>query len=280
MIFMKTEVTKAVIPVAGLGTRLRPLTYHQPKGMVGVADKPIIHYLIDELVAEGIRRIIFITSEGQSQFQTYIDSLQADSEWKKLNVQFEFALQKELKGSADALLAVEEKLDDEPFFVYFGDDLLAGAVSPAKRFIESYAKTKAPILILEKVPGHLIEKYGIVKAQETEKGLYKISNIVEKPKKEEAPSDMGAMGRYILTTDIFPWIRKAKTALADKKEIAIADVLGMYVKEGGELYGWLFEGEHFDAGSKLGLLQAQVYYGLQHPELKEEFQKFLKKITK
>ncbi len=277
---MKTEITKAVIPVAGLGTRLRPLTYHQPKGMVGIADKPIIHYLVDELVAAGIRHVIFITSEGQHHFQIYIDALQTDSEWRRLGVKFDFALQKELKGSADALLSVEKFLDNEPFLVYFGDDLLAGPENAAKRFIETYQKTKTPVMVLQKMPAEVLEKYGVVKPEMIEKNLYKILDVVEKPKRGEAPSDIASMGRYVLTTEIFDWIRKAEEALKEKRELPIAEVLRLYIKEGGAIYGWLFEGEYFDTGSKLGLFQAQAYYGLQHPEFKEEFRKYLNKTLK
>ncbi|MEK7641092.1 MAG: sugar phosphate nucleotidyltransferase [Patescibacteria group bacterium] len=276
---MRTEVTKAVLPVAGLGTRLRPLTYHQPKGMVGIVDKPLIHYVIDELVSEGIRHIIFVTSEGQTQFQTYTDYLQADSEWKQLGIKFDFTVQKELKGSADALLSAEKLLSDEPFLVYFGDELLAGKESSTRGFIKNYQKTKSPILVLHKVARDIVERYGIVRSEESKTGLRQITDLVEKPKKEEAPSDLAAMGRYLLTTDIFNWIRKAQEIPTNKKEIAIADALGLYVKNGGELFGWVFEGDIFDVGSKLGLLQAQAYYGLQHPEFKEEFHKFLKKIV-
>ncbi|TSC81716.1 MAG: UTP--glucose-1-phosphate uridylyltransferase [Parcubacteria group bacterium Gr01-1014_19] len=276
---MKTEITKAVLPVAGLGTRLRPLTYHQPKGMVGIVDKPLIHYVIDELVSEGIRHIIFVTSEGQHQFQTYTDYLQADPEWKQLGIKFDFTIQKELKGSADALLTAKEFLNDEPFLVYFGDELLAGKESSTRGFIKNYQKTKSPILVLHKVAKDIVERYGIVKSEEISPGFHKITDLVEKPKKEEAPSDLAAMGRYLLTTDIFNWIGKAKEAFVGKKEIAIADALGLYVKNGAQLNGWVFEGEIFDVGSKLGLLQAQAYYGLQHPEFKEEFHKFLKKIV-
>ncbi len=276
---MKSEITKAVLPVAGLGTRLRPLTYHQPKGMVGIVDKPLIHYVIDELVSEGIRHIIFVTSEGQTQFQTYTDYLQADPEWKQLGIKFDFTIQKELKGSADALLSAAKFLDDEPFLVYFGDELLAGKESATRGFIKNYQKTKSPILVLHQVPKNIVERYGIVKSEEVSAGLHKITDLVEKPKKENAPSDLAAMGRYLLTTEIFTWIAKAKETFPDKKEIAIADALGLYVKNGGPLRGWAFEGEIFDVGSKLGLLQAQAYYGLQHPEFKEEFHKFLKKIV-
>ncbi len=275
---MNSDITKAVLPVAGRGMRLRPLTFHQPKGMVGVADKPIIHYLIDELVAAGIRQIIFVISEGQHQFQTYIDSLAPDSEWVKLGVKFDFAIQQEPKGSADAVLAAENFLNDEPFLVYFGDDLLAGPENAAKKFIEAYKKTKTPVMVLQKMPVEVLERYGVVKPEMVEKGLYKILDVVEKPKRGEAPSDIASMGRYVLTADIFPLIKKAQNALAEKRELPIAEVLRLYIKEGGQLYGWLFEGEYFDTGSKLGLLQAQAYYGLQHPEFKEEFRKYLRKL--
>lgn len=275
---MKTKVIKAILPVAGLGTRLMPLTFHQPKGMAAIADRPMIHYIIDELATAGIRHLILVISPNQYQFKKYTDYLKRDPEWQRLGLQFDFAIQKKLKGNADAVLTAEKFLHDEPFLVYFSDDLLTGDASPTNALIRYYNQTQSPIVILKKIPRRLIESYGIVKAKKVSADFYKISTIVEKPKLKDAPSNMGALGRYILTTDIFPFIRKAEQIFKNKKETAIADVLQLWLESEQKLYGWLFGGHHFDAGSKIGLLRANVYFTFHHPEYKKEFKKFIRRL--
>ncbi len=253
-----------------------PLTLHQPKGMVGIVDRPMIHYIIDELASNGIKKILLVTSPKQPQFKKYADYLQKDPEWKTLGVKISFAVQKKPIGSADALLKARRFLGPEPFLLYFCDDLLDDQTSPTKNFLNLFQKFQHPILILEKIPKNLIEKYGVVKAKKITGGLYQISDIVEKPKIKEAPSNIGAMGRYLLTPEIFKYIYKAQTLMKDKKEIAVADALKLYFADGGKAYGWIFKGEHFDAGSKIGILKAQVHFGLKHPEFRQQFLRFLK----
>ena len=273
------NVTKAILPVAGQGIRLMPITFHQPKGMITVADRPMIHYIIDELVSAGIKHIIIVTSPDQDQFKKYIDYLHQDPEWKKLNIRFDFVIQKELRGNADALLPAQQLIGQDPFLVYFGDDLLLDKISPTKSFIKHFQKFQSPILSLKKVPKKLISGFGIVKAKKIG-DVYKIMDIVEKPKIEDAPSDMGAMGRYLLTPEIFSYIQKAKELWSAKREIAVVDVLSLYLKDKKPIYGWLFKGMHFDGGSKIGLLKANAYFSLHHPEYKKEMRQFVKQILK
>ncbi len=273
---MKNAVKKAVILVAGRGSRIRPLTYAYPKGLVGVFDKPAIHYLIDELKEVGIQDIIIVISRNQTQFQKYIQKVKPESAWRTLN--FRFTTQKKLRGSADALLTAQKFIKEEPFIVFFCDDLLHSSVSPTKTSIKIFESKKGFILTLYEVPKHLIQRWGIVSVKKMGKDLYKIKDIVEKPKPEEAPSSIGSIGRFILTPRIFPFIKETEKIFKNKKEVAIADALKLYLQKGGDVYGWKFRGQHFDTGSKTGLLKAQIYFGLQNNEFKKEIRKYLKLI--
>lgn len=273
------NITTAILPVAGLGTRIMPLTLHQPKAMIGIVDRPIIHYIIDEIVAAGIKHIILVTSPSQPEFKKYINHLEKNPDWKKLNIKFDFAIQKNLWGNGDAVYAARQFIKkDESFLVCFGDDLMDDSYPPLKTMVGLFAKTGAPIVALEKVPKKIVFQYGVVKISKSgiDKDLYRIEDVVEKPRPEEAPSDLAIIGRYILTPAI---LKSIEGLLPHKdKEIALADALKKYALAGGDIYGWQFKGKRFDAGSKIGLLKAQVYFGLRHHQLGPEFGKYLREI--
>jgi len=271
------KVKTAVIIVAGLGTRLMPLTLHQPKAMVSVVDRPIIHYLIDELVSAGIKNFIIVHGANQESIKKYTAYLKNEPEWKKYRLNFKFTLQKELRGSANALLAAEKLVNNEPFLVYFGDDILEDRIQPAKIFMRYFSKVRTPILLLQKIPKRLSIKYAIVKPVKISKDFYKILEIEEKPKPQNAKSNLGAMGRFLLTPDIFNAIRKSEKIFRNKKEIAVADAIQVYLQSGGRVHGWVYNGRHFDCGSKIGLIQAQIYFGLKHSQLRNEFKKISQK---
>ncbi len=273
------NITTAVLPVAGLGTRIMPLTLHQPKAMIGIVDRPIIHYIIDEIIAAGIKHIILVTSPNQPEFKKYINHLEKDPAWRKLNIKFDFAIQDNLWGNGDAVYAARHFIkDDEPFLVCFGDDLMDDSYPPLKTMTALFAKTGAPIVALEKVPKKIVFQYGIVKIAKSgiDKDLYLIGDVVEKPKPDEAPSDLAIIGRYILTPAI---LKDIEGLFPHKdKEIALADALKKYALAGNKIYGWQFKGKRFDAGSKIGLLKAQVYFGLRHNQLGPEFKEYLGEI--
>ncbi|MDP1718883.1 MAG: sugar phosphate nucleotidyltransferase [bacterium] len=272
-------ITTAVLPVAGLGTRIMPLTLHQPKAMIGIVDRPIIHYIIDEIVAAGIKHIVLVTGPNQPEFKKYINHLEKNPDWRKLNIKFDFAIQDNLWGNGDAVYAARNFIkNNEPFLVCFGDDLMDDSYPPLKTMVNLFTKTGAPIIALEKVPKKVISQYGVVKITKSaiNKDLYQIKDVVEKPKINEAPSDLAIIGRYLLTHDILNSIEKLFPH--QDKEIALADALKKYALAGGKIYGWQFRGKRFDAGSKIGLLKAQVYFGLQHEQLGPEFGQYLHKI--
>lgn len=276
---MKTLITRAILPVAGLGTRVMPLTLHQPKGMIGIVDRPVVHYVIDEILAAGIKEIILIIGPNQSQFKKYFSYLvKKDPGWK--NITFRTIIQKNPRGNGDAVFIARRFIKNEPFLVCFGDDLLSDVVPPLKQLTDFFYKTGSPIIVLEPVPKKLVSRYGVVKIKRTGKyrDLYQITDVVEKPPAEKAPSNLTIVGRYVLTPEILKEIKSLYPKTPKGKEIYLADALKNYAQQGKRLYGWRFRGKRFDCGSKIGILKAQVYFGTRHPELKEEFKKYLRTI--
>jgi UTP--glucose-1-phosphate uridylyltransferase len=284
---MTARITKAVVPVAGLGTRVMPLTLHQPKAMIGVVDRPIIHYVIDELIAGGIKNIILVISPNQPQFKTYLKYLKnKDPEWRKLKIKFNFVIQKRPWGNGDAIYAARKFIKNEPFVAAFGDDVLVdktGDVSAVKNLIGFYKKFRVPMIILESVPKTRVSRYGVVKIKKRSVGrhIYKIDDVVEKPKPSAAPSNLTIVGRYILTPEIIKIIKTLYPVGGPLpgKEIWLADALKIYAQKGERLLGWRFNGRRFDGGSKIGILKAQAYFGTHHKELGPEFKKFLKRLV-
>lgn len=272
------SVKKAWIPVAGRGTRLMPLTLHQPKGMVGVLGKPMIHYPLEELRDAGIKHIIITTAPHQLQYRQYISHLTKLPEWR--NIKFDFTIQKEPTGSADALLTAEKLLNKEPFVVHFCDNVIFQNPSMTKKLISFFSKFQKPVVPIEKVPKNLIAHYASILTKKVEKNVYQTLDIIEKPKPEEIMSYYSVMPSNVLTNDIFPYIHKAKKYFTQKKEIAIADALTLYVREGNPVYGWKFNGLVFNTGLMSGLIKANVYMALKHPKFKKEMRRYVYKLLK
>lgn len=275
----KLGIKKAILPVAGLGSRVMPLTLHQAKGMIGIVDRPIIHYVIDEIVAAGVRHIIIVRGPDQTDFEKYIHYLEHDPQWQKLGVKFDFVVQENPWGNGDAVFLASKFVGEEPFLVCFGDDILADKKPPLKTFVDLFEKTGAPIIMLEAVPKKIVSRYGVVRAVKDpkRKDFYKISDIVEKPKAEEAPSNLTIVGRYVLDKKILQYIGQLYNKYQGGKDaILLAEALKNYANDGNTLYGWHFRGKRFDGGSKIGILKAQVYFGVHHKELGPEFKKYLR----
>lgn len=278
---MEQKVKTAVLPVAGMGTRVMPLTLHQAKGMIGIVDRPIIHYVIDEIISAGVKHIIIVRGPEQKEFEKYVGYLEQDPEWKKLGVKFDFVVQKDLWGNGDAVYITKKFLKNEPFLVCFGDDILTDKNPPLKTVVDLYRKVRSPIVVLEPVPIKMVSRYGVVKAVKDPKNkdVHKISDVVEKPKPEEAPSNLTIIGRYLLDGRIMEYIGNLyKQHPLGKDAILLAEALKNYANDGHPLYGWRFRGKRFDGGSKIGILKAQAYFGVRHKELGPEFKKYLRSI--
>ncbi len=269
---MRKNVTKVILPVGGSGKRLFPLTLHVPKAMIGVLDRPMVHYTLEEAGRAGIREAIFITGKNRRMVEEYLPH--AD-----LPLSYLFTEQENPIGNADAIYQAQKFLEREPVAIAFSDDLLIHSTPPLKALISFFNKVQEPILLLERVPMKDVSKYGVVKATLSKKhrGLYEIADIVEKPTPAKAPSNLTAIGRYIITPRVFELIKTLYPPKAGV-EIGITDALKLYLEEGGTVYGWLFPGLRFDCGTKLGLAKAQIYLGLNHPEYREEIKKYLRSL--
>jgi UTP--glucose-1-phosphate uridylyltransferase len=287
------RIRKAVFPVAGLGTRFLPATKASPKEMLPVVDKPLIQYAAEEAVAAGIDTLIFINGRNKRAIEDHFDKayelemeLEAKGKDKLLKLAQEilpshvnciYLRQAEALGLGHAVLCAEPVVGDEPFAVILADDLLQNdGKNCMEQMVEVYNEYHGSILGTETVPRDEIHKYGVVSGSRITDRISKVDGIVEKPSAEQAPSDQGVVGRYILTPRIFEKIRVTDRGAGG--EIQLTDAIEALRKE-EPVYAYAFEGKRYDCGSKLGYLQANVELALQHDELKEEFCAYLKNLT-
>jgi UTP--glucose-1-phosphate uridylyltransferase len=283
------KVTKAVFPVAGLGTRFLPATKASPKEMLPIVDKPLIQYAVEEAVAAGITDLIFITGRGKRAIEDHFDKayeleaeLQAHGKNKLLKevrgllpdgVTCSFTRQSEALGLGHAVLCAQHLVGDEPFAVILADDLIDAEVPVLKQMAQVHAERGGSVIAVQNVPKADTASYGIASTgEQVAKGLQKMSAIVEKPKPEEAPSTLGVVGRYILSPRIFHYLSNLRPGTG--REIQLTDAIGRLLRDEA-VYAYEFSGKRYDCGSKLGYLQATVNYALKHPELASEFRAFL-----
>ncbi len=285
-------ITKAIIPVAGLGTRFLPATKAQPKEMLPIIDKPVIQYLVEEAVNSGIKNIIFVTGRGKRAIEDHFDYapelesrlLQKNKKdiFKKVRkisemANFVYVRQKQPKGDGDALLCAEHLIQNEPVAVLFGDDIVDAETPCLKQMTEVFKKYGDCVVALDEIPKKETKHYGVVEAIKISDRIFEIKSIVEKPNPEKAPSNLAIVGKYIITPEIFKELKKLKPF--KKGELRLADALKNLLKK-RPIYGYKFEGKRYDCGSKLGYLKATVDFGLKHQEVKKEFGKYLTKILK
>lgn len=290
---MEKKIRKAIIPAAGLGTRFLPATKAQPKEMLPIVDKPTLQYIIEECVASGIEEILIITGRNKKSIEDHFDkSVELEIELEKSGkeemlkmvrditdmINIHFIRQKEPRGLGHAIHCAKTFVGDEPFAVLLGDDIVYNDEKPClKQLIDCYNECGTSVLGVQTVDKSQVNKYGIVGGEQVSDRVYKISDLVEKPSPEEAPSNVAILGRYIITPRIFEILET--TAPGKGNEIQLTDALLTLVKE-ESMYAYDFEGKRYDAGDKLGYLQATVEYALRRPELKDDFMAYLKTITK
>lgn len=288
-------IKKAIIPVAGMGTRFLPATKAQPKEMLPIVDKPVIQYLVEEAVAAGITEIIFVTGRGKRAIEDHFDYayeleqvlatrgkrelLEAIREISDL-ASFAYVRQKEPLGNGDALLAAAHLVGDEPVAVLFGDDIVDAKVPCLKQMIPVFEKYHDPVVALEEVRQSDVSMYGIVDAAHVGGRTYEIKRIVEKPAAGKAPSRLAIVGKYIITKEVFSELKRlrAKGGISAGKELGLADALESHLMHSA-VYGYQFEGTRYDCGSKIGFLKAVVDFGLKHEETRNEFKKYLIRKT-
>ncbi|MBU0613959.1 UTP--glucose-1-phosphate uridylyltransferase GalU [Patescibacteria group bacterium] len=286
------KIKKAIIPVAGLGTRFLPASKAQPKEMLSVVDKPIIQYIVEEAVDSGIEEIIFVTSISKRAIEDHFDrnfELEYRLEQKNKNTElrtvkeigklakFAFVRQQKPLGDGHAILSAIPFIDeDEPVAVLFGDDIIDAKKPTLKQMMEVYEKYDQSVVCLYEVPKNMVSSFGVIDGSHLNKNVWDIQRFVEKPPVAKAPSNLIVLGRYILTPDI---IHQLKTTKPGKDgEIRLAGAFEDHLKQGGKLLGCQFDGTWYNCGNKLGFLQAQVELGLKHPEVGKEFKKYLKTI--
>jgi len=282
------HITKAVFPVAGLGSRFLPATKASPKEMMPVVDKPLIQYAVEEAVAAGITDMIFITGRSKRAIEDHFDkayeleaelSMRGKTELLRIvqeviprHVNCIFIRQTEALGLGHAVLCAQSAVHDNPFAVILADDLIDGEVSVVKQMVEVYERHHCSVLGVEDVPREHTSRYGIVSATNLELGVEKVNLIVEKPKPEDAPSTLAVVGRYILTPRIFHHLKNVQKGAGG--EIQLTDGIAALMAE-EELLAYRFNGIRYDCGSKLGYLQAQIAFGLKHPEVRAEFAAYI-----
>lgn len=292
---MISKVRKAVFPAAGLGTRFLPATKAQPKEMLPLVDKPLIQYGVEEAIHSGIQDIIIVTGRGKSSIEDHFDvsfELEQLLESKGKNdllsmvrsvsdmIDVAYIRQKEALGLGHAVLRAKELVGDEPFAVVLSDDVVYSEIPCIRQLLDIYEFYSAPVLALMEVPKDQISAYGVVDAEPvphngTEGRLFRIHNMVEKPKAADAPSNLAIIGRYILTADIFKSIESIEPGSGG--EIQLTDAL-KHTLRNRPIYGFKFDGKRYDAGDKLGFLKATVEFALNRHDLGAPFREYLKTL--
>lgn len=276
------RVKKAIIPAAGLGTRFLPATKAMPKEMLPIVDKPTIQYIIEEAVASGIEDIIIVTGKGKRAIEDHFDNsfeleqnliekgkfeLLSEVQKSSQMADIHYIRQKEPKGLGHAIWCARKFIGNEPFAVLLGDDIVQAEKPCLKQLIDQYERYQASILGVQKVPQEEVSRYGIVNGNEIGERFFSVNSLVEKPKKEEAPSNLAIMGRYILNPRIFDILGEQGPGAGG--EIQLTDAIaGLNQYEA--VYAYDFEGTRHDVGEKMGFIQTTIEFALQKDELRED----------
>ena len=286
------RVTKAVIPAAGLGTRVLPATKAQPKEMLVIVDKPSLQYIVEELVESGIKDIIIVTGRNKNSIEDHFDhSYELEDTLKKKNkntllekvedissmANICYVRQNHPKGLGHAILKAKSFVGDEPFVIALGDDIVYNDVPVAKQLIDNYSKYGSSIVGCQEVKESDVSKYGIVKPLlSLDEKTVEMEDFIEKPSVEEAPSKLACLGRYLLTPKIFDYLEKTEPGKGG--EIQLTDAIVAMMKDGEKVLAYNFEGKRYDIGNKFGLLKANIEFGLRNEETREELLEYLKSI--
>ncbi|MFN0115399.1 MAG: UTP--glucose-1-phosphate uridylyltransferase GalU [Paracoccaceae bacterium] len=290
---MKRKVTKAIFPVAGLGTRFLPATKSIPKEIMTLVDRPLIQYAIDEARAAGITEFIFVTSRGKSALEDYFDhapELEANLRRSGKTALLEtlqstnmdsgaiaYIRQHRALGLGHAVWCAKRLIGNEPFAVILPDDVIAAEKPCLQQMVEAYAETGGNMVAAMEVPPEKASSYGVLDVKEDMGSLVSVKGMVEKPRKEDAPSNLAVIGRYILSPKVMTNLGKVKQGTGG--EIQLTDAIAEEIRKSDNVYGFRFRGQRFDCGSKAGFLQATVAFGLARDDLRDEFAQYLVEMT-
>jgi UTP--glucose-1-phosphate uridylyltransferase len=286
------KIRKAVIPAAGFGTRFLPATKAMPKEMLPIVDKPAIQYIVEEILASGIREILIISGHAKRAIEDHFDSspeleqhlvesgkLKELEEIQKISsIKVHYVRQPYMRGLGDAILCAREFVDGEPFGVILGDDIVyTGNREPAlKQLMDRYYETGSTVVGCQEVPEGKVSSYGIIRGEKTENpDLLKVVDMIEKPSIKEAPSRFAALGRYVITPEVFDILEQTKPGKGG--EIQLTDALRVMARC-GNVYAYIFTGKRYDTGNKLGYLKAVVEFALRREDLGEKFREYLKSL--
>jgi UTP--glucose-1-phosphate uridylyltransferase len=289
---MQSTIRKAVIPAAGLGTRFLPAVKAIPKELLPIVDKPTIQYIVEEAVDSGIEQVILITARGKRAIEDHFDTsfeleeiLKAQKKEDLLRlvqetssmVRMTTIRQKEPKGLGHAVLCAREAVGDEPFAVMLGDDIVDSAPPCLAQMVEVFRQTDGGVIALQRVPETTTHLYGIIGGEKVGERTYRITSLVEKPTREQAPSSLAVIGRYLLPPEIFPLLEH--TLPGKGGEIQLTDAL-QALANSMPLYGYEFTGDRYDAGDKVGYLEANIAFALKRPQMVERLRAFLERIIR
>jgi UTP--glucose-1-phosphate uridylyltransferase len=285
------KVRKAIIPAAGLGTRFLPATKAMPKEMLPIVDKPTIQYIIEEAIESGIEEIIIVTGKGKRAIEDHFDhnfeledNLMKKGKFELLEkakepskVDLHYIRQKEPLGLGHAVWCARKFIGDEPFAVLLGDDIVKADKPCLKQMMDEYETTGGSILGVQQVPEDQTHRYGIVDASNKNDNLYSINNLVEKPEKGTAPSNLAIMGRYVLSPEIFSYLDAQKIGAGG--EIQLTDAI-QQLNEAQEVFAYDFEGKRYDVGEKLGFVKTTIEFALENEEIGDDVQKIIQDLIK
>lgn len=288
----RRPVTKAIFPVAGLGTRFLPATKSVPKEIMTLVDRPLIQYAIDEARAAGIEEFIFVTSRGKSALEDYFDhspeleaALEAKGKHELLKTlqstdmasgAIAYLRQAKPLGLGHAVWCARRLVGNEPFAVILPDDVIAGETPCLKQMVDAHAETGGSVVAALEVAPEQTSSYGMLDVSEDMGALVRMRGMVEKPAAKDAPSNLAVIGRYILSPQVMQHLDETEAGAGG--EIQLTDAIAREITEGREVYGFRFKGQRFDCGTKAGFLQATVAFGLARPDLRDEFASFLNEL--
>ena len=283
------KIRKAVFPAAGLGTRFLPATKASPKEMLSLVDKPLIQYAVEEAVASGIESILIVTGRDKAAIENHFDisfeletllrekgKIEFYEEVRRISelARISYTRQKQALGLGHAIYQAKDFAENEPFAVLLADDVVDAEKPALGQMIEVFEKYDAPVIATMQIAGEAISRFGVIDAEQIEPNVFKINDMIEKPKFADAPSDLAIIGRYILTPDVFDAIERTEKGAGG--EIQITDAMRLMIKEGKPFYAVKLEGTRHDAGDKLGFLIATVEFALKRNDLGADFREYLK----
>lgn len=285
------KIRKAILPVAGFGTRFLPATKAQPKEMLPVVDKPVVQYLVEEAVASGIEEIVFVTGRGKRAIEDHFDiSYELESTLVEKNktellrevqklpgmARFSYVRQSLPLGDGHAILQAYHIIGNEPALVLFGDCIYDSKVPASRQLIETYEKYGDSVIGLSEVPREEVSKFGVIDGIKVDDKNMEVKKMVEKPNPEDAPSNLVAVGKYIITPEVFETL--SNMSHGKSGEIRLADAFDLMLEKNRPIYGRILDGEWLDTGDKFNFVKATIHLGMKHPEIKDKLKKYIEEL--